>query len=82
MDDSLAVRPEVLEGVIDEDCNEYCSHGGICILNAGHSGQHETGYCKWDTADSITKSEADAIMSQTPTGALIVQMSDLFGARP
>ena len=82
MENLPARRDDVIEGVIDEDCNAYCSHGGICVLNAGHEGQHDTKYCQWGDEDSISKQEADSLLRTKPGGDLILLMSDLFNARP
>jgi len=68
-DDNLpAVRGEVLEGVIDAECDAFCSHGGVCELKLGHTGKHDSGYCQWDDAGSISKQEADEIIARKPGG--------------
>jgi hypothetical protein len=41
-------------------CGSYCEHGGICILEAGHEGLHDSDYCRWDDAHALTEWEADA----------------------
>jgi hypothetical protein len=40
-------------------CDSYCTHGGICELNAGHEGQHDSRYCQWTDAEALSKSDAD-----------------------
>lgn len=74
MTDNLpAVRPEVLEGVIDQECRAHCSHGGYCTENYGHPGRHDAdGYCQWDDKDSVSAAEADQILSAKPGGVMAV----------
>lgn len=43
-------------------CNSYCEHGGICVLEDGHEGRHDSGYCQWDDKEGITKEKADKLM--------------------
>ena len=45
-------------------CDTYCEHGGVCELLAGHSGQHDSRYCKWDDAQSVTRDEADRMLEK------------------
>jgi len=49
-------------------CGSYCEHGGICILDDGHDGDHDSGYCTWTTAESPTQAEADTILACKPGG--------------
>jgi hypothetical protein len=43
-------------------CNAYCSHGGRCVLDDGHEGLHDSEYCQWSDAESLTKEAADAVL--------------------
>lgn len=43
-------------------CGRCCSHGGCCILDNGHAGPHDTGYCQWPDEESISRAEADALL--------------------
>lgn len=42
-------------------CGTYCSHGGVCDIDAPHPGQPHSasGYCTWNDDESIDKEEAD-----------------------
>lgn len=42
-------------------CVSYCSHGGVCILDAGHEGQHDSDYCQWGDSEALDKTTADAL---------------------
>lgn len=79
MDSLPAVREEVLEGVIDQECQVYCSHGGYCVQNYGHEGQHDSGYCKWDDKDSLSKAEADEVLASKPGGEEVLIFESMFG---
>lgn len=50
-------------------CGAYCTHGGVCILDEGHAGKHDTRYCQWDDADSLDKIEADRRLRATMLAA-------------
>ena len=28
-------------------CSALCKHGGMCQLDKGHGGQHDSNYCQW-----------------------------------
>ena len=43
-------------------CENYCEHGGVCVLNDGHKGKHDSRYCKWDSDKSLSKEKADKIL--------------------
>lgn len=49
-------------------CPHYCEHGGICELPSGHEGLHDSGYCQWDDAHSLTEDEADALLATKSGG--------------
>ncbi|KKM89420.1 hypothetical protein LCGC14_1248870 [marine sediment metagenome] len=35
----------------EDECGYRCSHGGVCTLTEGHTGQHDAdGHCQWGTA--------------------------------
>ena len=42
-------------------CWSYCSHGGVCVLDADHEGLHDSEYCQWADAEALTKDAADAL---------------------
>jgi len=46
------------------DCNSYCSHGGVCELEDGHEGQHDSRYCQWSDDEALDKDEADRRLMQ------------------
>ena len=46
----------------NDPCMSYCEHGGVCMLENGHKGLHDSRYCQWDDEHSLTKDEADEIM--------------------
>lgn len=46
----------------ENECISYCSHGGCCMLDAGHEGLHDSTYCTWSDAEAVTEEEADAIL--------------------
>lgn len=49
-------------------CTSYCSHGGRCELDPGHEGMHDSRYCTWTDAESLTKDAADAVLSRSADG--------------
>jgi hypothetical protein len=49
-------------------CETYCSHGGVCGREAGHEGQHDTGYCKFGDAEAVSRSEANAAVESALRG--------------
>ena len=62
-------------------CWSYCSHGGVCVLDAGHEDLHNSNYCTWSDAESISREAADRIlMSNGPQGVLLATMWDLAEA--
>lgn len=65
------------EGVIDEKCPANCSHGGECILPAGHEGLHDAKFCQWPDDKTVSKAEADAVLATKP-GGLQVLMQEKF----
>ena len=34
-------------------CISFCSHGGICELDAGHEGLHDSRFCTWTDDEAI-----------------------------
>ena len=59
-------------------CGHYCSHGGICELPFGHEGQHDSGYCQWDSADSLTEEQADALLAESAGGSAYLRLKPLL----
>jgi hypothetical protein len=50
------------------NCETYCSHGGVCELEAGHAGQHDSRYCQWSDTESIGRDEANRHLADMPGG--------------
>ena len=42
-------------------CGANCPHGGCCVLDRGHGGLHDTRYCRFTDAQSLTDAAADAL---------------------
>jgi hypothetical protein len=57
-------------------CEFYCSHGGVCALEPGHDGQYDSGYCTWDDAEALSRSDADDLLREKPGGSEIVMIWD------
>lgn len=55
-------------------CESYCTHGGVCELEPGHSGSHDSRYCQWTDDQAVTRAEADAALSTKPGGAEVVDL--------
>lgn len=49
-------------------CKSYCSHGGRCVLDAGHDGLHDSRYCQWADAEALTREQADDVIGRTAQG--------------
>jgi len=45
-------------------CGAYCPRDGVCVLEAGHAGLHDTKYCQWEDAESLSREEADALLAK------------------
>ena len=45
-------------------CSQHCKHGGVCELEEGHQGEHDSSFCKWKDEESLTKEEADEIFNE------------------
>jgi hypothetical protein len=62
------------------NCWSYCSHGGICVLEAGHEGLHDSEYCQWADAEALTKDAADAVFRRKggDVAEVILLASDLM----
>jgi hypothetical protein len=59
-------------------CRSYCEHGGVCILDEGHEGLHDSDYCQWDDEHALTKEAADALLIEAnPDNPLIGLIADL-----
>lgn len=61
-------------------CKNYCSHGGICERDKGHEGLHDTGYCQWSDAESISYEEAQDLLARR--SALLAMEWDLMVGGP
>ena len=44
-------------------CMSYCKHGGICKKHGDHK-KHDSGFCKWNDDEGLTKQEADKILKE------------------
>ena len=63
-------------------CLAYCSHGGTCTREPGHEDLHDSGYCQWADAESLTRDAADAVLrSRGPDGVMIADQWDLMVPR-
>ena len=62
------------------NCWSYCSHGGVCTLDEGHEGLHDSEYCTWADAQALTKEAADAVFLRKggSTAEAILLTTDLF----
>lgn len=59
-------------------CESYCSHGGVCELDPGHEGLHDSSFCQWADAEALTKEAADQkLLDKGPEGEVIVTLFDL-----
>ncbi len=61
-------------------CKSYCEHGGVCELDAGHDGLHDSRYCQWDDDHAVPKQQADdELVTKTGDyGRTIIGLTDLF----
>lgn len=60
-------------------CRSYCEHGGICELEAGHDGLHDSRYCQWDDDHALTEEEADAVAARSTYGADYLRLKAVVG---
>lgn len=62
-------------------CETYCEHGGICDLEKGHEGLHDTGYCKF--AEGTSKEIADTLFIQKagPIAEIVISLGDALSKR-
>jgi hypothetical protein len=54
-------------------CESYCKHGGACTLPPhGPEVSHNSGYCKWDASESVSKEVANEILRRNgvPDGVI------------
>jgi hypothetical protein len=58
-------------------CESYCSHGGVCELDPGHEGLHDSSYCQWADAQSLTREAADEILREKPDGEMAIALWDM-----
>ena len=50
-------------------CQSYCSHGGRCTEERGHTTLHDSsGHCQWTDKEAISREEADALLARTQSG--------------
>lgn len=58
-------------------CISYCEHGGVCVLERGHTTKHNSDYCEWTDAEAIPRADADALVYQkNPEIALLVTVAE------
>ena len=55
-------------------CETYCSHGGVCELDAGHEGPHDSGYCTWTNEEAISRDAADELLAARGPEGRAVQL--------
>jgi hypothetical protein len=55
-------------------CESYCSHGGICELDANHPPPHDSFFCKWTDDEALSRADADAVLAGKTGGAEVVAM--------
>lgn len=66
----------------DKYCKSYCSHGGVCVLEQGHKGKHDSRYCTWTDDEALTRAEADEVLAESgPEGASVVSLWDILDIR-
>lgn len=61
-------------------CVSHCEHGGVCILDLGHKGIHDSEYCQWTDQEAISKEEADRKVAQIPGGPEFLAMESMFAS--
>lgn len=44
-------------------CGSNCQHGGCCVLDTGHAGDHDSNYCQWTDAEALSDIESDALIT-------------------
>ena len=59
-------------------CHSYCKHGGVCTLEPGHEGKHNSTYCDWTDEEALTRDQANDVLALDPAGAAIAMFSALF----
>ena len=66
-------------------CNSYCSHGGVCVLDAGHKGKHDSKWCQWTDEQAISEDDANQEYMRIATekgmareGRAFLEMFDLL----
>jgi hypothetical protein len=62
-----------------DECNSFCSHGGVCTLELNHDGPHDSTYCTWTNDEQLTRAEADQVLSAKPGGSSVVAIWDILG---
>lgn len=60
-------------------CESFCSHGGVCALEPGHDGLHDSRYCTWTDDEAIDREAADELLLDHPNGAGVKVLWDVFG---
>ena len=50
--------------MVGKPCDSHCEHGGVCVLDAGHDGLHDSEYCTWTDTEAIPKEDADNLLRQ------------------
>lgn len=57
-------------------CEAYCEHGGVCELDEGHAGPHDTGYCTFEAGVSKEEADAKLIQENGAFGEMLVSVYD------
>jgi len=60
------------------ECQQYCSHGGFCVLEKDHEEDHDSGFCQWAEPESLTKDQADAVLGEMPGGKEYIALRDTY----
>ena len=65
-------------------CASYCKHGGVCELEAGHEGLHDSRYCRWADAEAVPQVKADDIFragDNSGMAEVIIQLGNILDPR-
>lgn len=64
-------------------CLSYCSHGGVCTLDDGHGGKHDSNYCQWTDEEALSYEAAQNVLaSRGEQGFLVAMDWDLMIGGP
>jgi hypothetical protein len=66
---------------LTDHCDSYCSHGGVCVLDRGHEGLHDSRFCRWSDAEALTRDAANVVIASQPGGEDFVRTWELIVPR-